>query len=753
MMKKILRMKGKFLCLSVLLALSSCSVDGPSKREFKQPENKYYPMPFWHINGHMTREGIQAQLDKAYQESGFGGVAILPVSPRPNWQNASIIVPGTTPKFLSEEYFDRYKDILEISKAAGKEVIMYDDEDFPSGIAGGQMRQLYPEALRKKLDKQEVLTTSGKKAMLSVPQGKLMAAVAMDTASLERIDLTAEVKNGTLEWTPQSGVWRVMLFTCVDDGDGVVDFMDSESIDKFIGLTYEKYADNLSSYFGNVIKRVFIDDVGYVFHTWAWTPKLNEKFKEVNGYAPEVFYPALWYNIGPETAAIRVAFQNTRAELLGEGFPRKIADWCTQHKLDLTGHPPANYEACPDAHFDIFKFYRHMQQPLMDMIHGYTYGRPGYNLMSSVSDYYGRNITAVEAYGNFREKFDKTLMYRAMMELFTRGVNTVIPHGMWYSYHPDSVTILPLFSGYNSDIAADLKPYSDYVARCCYMLQQGYRAADVAIVYPIKALQGWYPFWNHGSMLGDRIPAEIDYYRLSDIFTRQIRRDFMFVHPDFLASDDYDVIGGTLRRVIPGVEKTSFGVIVMPGGKVMSVEALRKMKSFYDQGGKILATTQLPNQSSELGRDAELQALVKEIFGVEPSATSDSEVRENAQGGRALFIAAPDDKTLPSAFDRLGVSADVRFPKVGRLESGRGELSYLHRKDGKMDIYFIGNSSDDKVETPVELRGTLNPSVWNPYTGETKKIEGVEHVNVNGEDYTRIPLTLAPVQSTIIVCN
>lgn len=744
---------GKLICLS-LLSVCSCSVDGPKKGEFQKPDNSYYPMPFWHMNGHLTREEIKTQLDKAYQESGFGGVAILPVSPRPNWQNSSIIVPGTTPKFLSEEYFDRYKDILEISKEAGKEVIMYDDEDFPSGIAGGQMRQLYPESLRKKLDKQEVITTAGKRAVLTVPQGTLMAAVAMDTATLERINLTADVKEGVLEWTPQSGVWRVMLFTCVNDGDGVVDFMDPEAIDKFIGLTYAKYADHLTPYFGNVIKRVFIDDVGYVFHAWGWTPKLNEKFKEINGFEPELYYPALWYDIGRETASARVAFHNTRAELLGEGFPKKISEWCVEHNLDLTGHPPANYEACPDAHFDIFKFYRHMQQPLMDMIHGYTYGRPGYNLISSASDYYGRNITAAEAYGNFREKFDKTLMYRAIMELFTRGVNRVIPHGMWYSYHPDSVTILPLISGYNADIADDLKPYSDYVARCSYMLQQGYRASDVAVIYPIKALQGWYPFRVHGSMLGDRISPEIDYYRLSDVFTRQIRRDFVFVHPDFLATDDYDVTGGVLQRIIPGKETTTFKVIVMPGGKVMSAETLKKLKSFYEQGGKILATTQLPYMSSEIGRDAEVQALVKDIFGVDAlEATSDSQIKENEQGGRALFIAVPEDKALHSAFDRLGVQADVRFPHVGRIESGRGELSYLHRKSGETDIYFIANSSDDKIDTPIELRGTLTPSVWNPYTGKTERIEHFEHVNVNGEDYTRVQLNLEPVQSTIIVCK
>ena len=109
-------------------------MNGPRKGEFEHPDNAYYPMPFWHMNGHLTRQEIEKQLDKAYGESGFGGVAVLPVSSRPSWQNSSVIVSGTTPRFLSEEYFERYKDILEISKAAGKEVYLVGDAVKPGKI-------------------------------------------------------------------------------------------------------------------------------------------------------------------------------------------------------------------------------------------------------------------------------------------------------------------------------------------------------------------------------------------------------------------------------------------------------------------------------------------------------------------------------------------------------------------------------------------------------------------------------------------
>lgn len=736
-----------WLSLGLAGIIVSCvSSGGVDKKIFKSPPNQYYPMPFWHMNGHLTTEGIKEQLDKSYRESGFGGVAVLPVSSAPNWKDPSMLVGGTRPEFLSEEYFERYEDILKMSEAAGKEVILYDDEDFPSGIAGGKMKELYPESLRKRLDKQEEIVSGEKEALIEVPDGVVMAAVAMDTLTLERINLKNFVKSGTLRWkAPGKGVWRVMLFTCITDNDVVVDYMDTTSVNKFIALTYDKYAEHFSSYFGNTIKTTFIDDVGYVFRSWGWTNRLNHAFEQINGYDPEIYYPALWYDIGSETGAARIAFHNTRAELLAEGFPKKVSEWNERNNLKMTGHPPGNYEACPvDMHFDLFKFYRYMHQPLMDMIHGYTYGRPGYKLISSAADYYGRNVVGAEAYGNFREKFDKTLLYRAVMELFTRGVNFIIPHGMWYTYHPDSVRIQPLISAYNPDIAPHLKSYSDYVARCSYMLQQGYRTADIAVLYPIYAMQGWYPFTVHGSMRGDRIAPEIDYYRLSDLFTRQLHRDFTFVHPEFFESAEYRIDGNKLALDNSSFART-YKLLVLPGGDIFSVEAMKKIKAYYDGGGKVLVTTHLPTRSSEIGRDAELQALVREIFA---SGTP------NANGGKSLFIADPRKETLEAAFETLQVPADIRFVQNPVLTSAGGELSYIHRIAGDTHIYFVANSSDDLLDTEIEIPGGKQLSFWNPYTGNISPVSGVETVQ-SGQSETciRFPLRLDPVSSVFIVCK
>jgi len=108
---------------------------------------KYKPMPFWHINGELTTEGIRQQMKDA-NEVGFTGVSLLPLA-------SSGAKKGTSPQFLSEGYFERFQDLLDVAGELDMEVILYDDNDFPSGMAGGRLEKEFPGSTMKCLDKIE----------------------------------------------------------------------------------------------------------------------------------------------------------------------------------------------------------------------------------------------------------------------------------------------------------------------------------------------------------------------------------------------------------------------------------------------------------------------------------------------------------------------------------------------------------------------------------------------------------------------
>ncbi|MDX1284922.1 MAG: glycosyl hydrolase, partial [Draconibacterium sp.] len=317
----------KTVFLFVLIVLFSCN--NKLEQQFRNPPREYGPMPFWHINGELTTDGIRQQVKDA-NDAGFTGITLLPLA---TWKNKV----GTTPDFLSDEYFDRYQDMIDIAEELDMEVIVYDDNDFPTGMAGGKLGELFPQHTMKRLDKIETEINGPVNFTDSINAVKLMSAVAMNTKTLERIEISEFVKSGVLNWQVPEGNWKIMLFPMVKDSwhkaYPVVDYLDTTAVREMIKLTYDKYAEKFSSYFGNTIKITFFDDVGFWRHPRTWTGKFNEKFEELHGYDPRPFYPALWHNIGPETQSVRNAFYHTRAELLAEGFPKLAAEWNEKHGL------------------------------------------------------------------------------------------------------------------------------------------------------------------------------------------------------------------------------------------------------------------------------------------------------------------------------------------------------------------------------------------------------------------------------------
>lgn len=718
------------------------------KEAFKNPPRQYKPVPFWHINDTMTTAGIRQQMKDA-SDAGFTGVTLLPLVSSGNKK-------GTSPQYLSEGYFDRFQDLLDVAGELEMEVILYDDNDFPSGMAGGKLEKEFPESTMKRLDKIEHEISGPALFTDTVKAIKLMAAVAMNTKSLQRIEISRFVKNDIITWQVPAGTWKIMLFPMVKDSFHkkylCVDFMDTTAVRHLIDLTYDAYAKRFGRYFGNTIKMTFFDDVGFWRHPYNWTGTFNEKFKELNGYDPEPYYPVLWYNIGPETEAIRNAFFKTRAELLAEGYPRLVAEWNAKHGLKSTGHPPGNYDPTPiDMNGDIFKFYRYSQVPLMDAIISYQFGQNGHKLISSAADYYDRPVVSTEVYGAFREvSFDSMMLYRPVMELFARGVNFVIPHGMWYD--PAHVYIQPLVSPYSEKLKPALPAYSEFVGRSCMLLQGGRKVSEIGVMYPFEELAGWFRFDNPpGIRQGFNVSPETDYQKISSLLTNEIRRDFTFVHPEFFLEEKYKVGKGVVQ--LNNRENfQAYKTMIISGCNTISYKTLEKLKAFYDNGGTLISTTKLPHKSSELGADEKVLSLVKEIFGANPFETDSVSLvtKENSKGGKAIYIPRPSKETLQAALS--AIPADVQFePNPVSVEFGK--LSYIHKiKDGK-HIFFFANSSNGEINTEVLLRGKLNIESWNPHNGIVSGPGKVTYITKNGQTYTRCRLTLKGVQSVFWMGN
>jgi len=879
---------------------------------FKDPPMQYRSRPLYWLNATLTTGVLRGQIQAMRDQCGFGGFAPLTLR-------------SARPEYLTDEYFARYGLILEMAEKLGLKVIFYDDINFPTGTAGGRLAERYPDSMLKNLRKVEEEVAGPRTVELRIPEGTLMAAVAMETGTKQRLDLAGSIKDGMLRWDAPQGTWKVMFFVCVTEG-GFVDYLDPEAVRRWMSLTYDEFAKRFGRHFGTTIVQSFFDDAAMVYTSGGrtWTTAFNKKFTLKHGMDPALLYPALWYDIGPDTEAARVALFGMRAELMAEGFVRTIHEWCAAHGIQVSGHPAGNYEPQPvEVSGDNIKFYKHCDIPLLDSIHYYTHGRDGFKLPTSAAFNYDRPVTAVEIYGNYPDgSVDSAMLYRSAMELYVRGANLMIPHGMWYD--PATMHIPPEFSHRNPRFGSELPAYNRFVGRCSLLLQGGRHVADIGVLYPVVALQAAYQFDVPGMQQpnwGKEAPPEADYLKISDRLTGAVRRDFTFLHPEIM--DERCSVEGAKVRLNNTNNWETYSVLVLPGGNVISWSNLQKLQSFYNNGGKVIGTTQLPFKSSEFGHDADVQRVIKAMFGATPSRrvvrdsdssyrvrieasgstiktyvkgvlvdvtvddsmkkgcigfrqggdepggigevkvtsldgrllfrddfeggldkwanirnanlsdgwlkirgnefmrsregdgwtdyvleadlnTNDAcsglvfradpngsncymwqfwpgknrvrphkkinggwwvikdipctdvdeslkkyQVSTNAKGGKCFFAPNPTAETLRAILDDALPVGDVAFEGSPRMDSGGGMLSYLHKVKDGANVYYFANSSNDKVDTWVRLRGKMTLQQWDPHSGAMSPQE-CEHTTEKGQEVTRVHLVLEPVKSVFL---
>jgi hypothetical protein len=198
----------------------------PDLREaFVHPPAALHSRPLWFWNGPLNPEKTRRILEDC-KAAGYAGVAILPAH-------------GMKPEFMTPEFLDQYQVAVEQAAKLGLKLCFYDEFWFPSGSAGGLLAKRHPEGLSKRLDMAAYDLIGPVDFALALPDGTFMGAVAMETSSKQRLNLSPFLRGRKLTWYVPAGHWKVMLFTCVPDGgDGLVDYLSPEAVKEFIGLTY-----------------------------------------------------------------------------------------------------------------------------------------------------------------------------------------------------------------------------------------------------------------------------------------------------------------------------------------------------------------------------------------------------------------------------------------------------------------------------------------------------------------------------------
>ncbi|MDY3989039.1 MAG: glycosyl hydrolase [Massilioclostridium sp.] len=701
----------------------------------------------------------------------------------------------------------------------------------------------------------------------------------------EQVEIPKDVieKVNKLNYDVPEGNWKVMGFVTVSDNSNHLDYLDPQAVSNFITITHQEYYNRFPEYFGTTIDTAFYDEPAFMYITGSrtWTPSFNEEFEKANGYSPVLLYPALFMDIGEDTASARTALHGMRTEMFAKNYIGQMDDWCRAHNIKLQGHMIYEEVVNPTSiHGDLMKVFKYQEVPGVDVIGYYGYTQEAYKIISSSANNWDKSLVMSESYGAINN-MPVNYLYKIAMDEYTKGINHILPHAVWYDDNPVDVTFQPELSYRNPQYAAELPKYNDYIGRLNTVLQSGRHVADIGMLYPIYDLNASYQMDG-----GQHNDSHFDYMQIGEQLSRNLRKDFTYLHPEVL--DERCTVEGNEIRLNNETNFEQYKVMILPGAKTVSLSNMQKIKEFYEGGGKVIATTQLPYQSAEPGKDAEVVEIVKQIFGVDPtqpeqeydikySASSifnesysaemafdgfigdgsrwnaasqsggnqwlevdfgkpttvnrtvltenvphlritdyeiqywdganwqtcargdsvgskkentfeevtttklrlyvnkvtadspsieefevyynDSEnlaldkratdnANQNDNGGKAYFLRKGAVARLEETLDDAFSVYDVEIPPIENLSGGN--FQYIHKVVEDTDIYFIGNSSDTAVDTTIQLRGNITPSVWNPMDGSSFT-PAYTHTTVDGVEVTNVTMHFDPVQSLFIV--
>ena len=695
-------------------------------KEFAKPSMSWRPIPLWFWNNtQVSVSPLVQQLGQMVETDGYGGCAILPFGT------------GFRPDYLSEGYFHLYGEAVSKARALGAHMSIYDEYGFPSGSMGAingsgvtTFMNNHPEHTIKRLDKTEYRVGSGATFNRQIAlQGKLMSVVAWNTNTKEIVPLRDyyDEETGQVTWTaPKQSGWRVMVCQCVKDGDPNVDYLSSEAVSLFIQDTHEAYYQHFSDDFGQTIVSTFFDEpTMYRAQGRMWTGDFNEQFEARYGFSPEALYPALWYDIGDKTAYARNLLFSLHSTLYSEGFMKTISDWATEHGILATGHQDQEEIVNPTCvSGDLMLVGKHLAMPGIDKIGG---GRPTedfYKVVSSSANNWDKTFVMSETYGAMGNISVETL-YQIAIEQYTKGINHLIPHAVWYN--DGDVTFLPELSWRNPLYNTELPRFNAFLSRLNYVLaREGRHVADVAVLYPIQTqYAGHYFDGPKGYYEGGVDVPGTDYPQVSHYLTDDLGIDFTYLHPEVL--DDRCTVADGLLNMNNTINHEHFSVIVLPGVRVISLSNMRKIKEAWEQGVKVIFTTQRPQQAADGAEgNAEVQSIVASML--------------DATENKAYFLPSPSASTLAEVMEECLPERDVLFSE------GTHPFNYIHKVIDGHDVFFFGNIDATSATNTIRVKTTASKlTLLDPHTGKTTALPQ------GGSEEEAFSITLRPSQSVFLV--
>lgn len=695
--------------------------------QFRNPDVKYRPAPFWIWNEEMDAKETTRQLDEM-KKHGFGG-------------GFAHVRQGLISPYLGEEFFECFRQTLEFCKKNDILLYMYDENGWPSGSAGGHTR----ETLMKNNPghngelaswiRRKVLNAKETRERLDVlsrqEHGLKFAALYVYYKDENRVVKLSE--DITLEELEKLGDTFFVLDR-KPEHSGFPDMGRLENTKAFIESTYDEYYKRFGEDFGGAIPAVFSDEASLEgFNTddmFLYSETVSETFYKMHGYRIEDNFAAVYDDyVGDfdrDPAKIRYDISCTFHELWIEHFIKPIANWCGEHGIAWTGHDQEHsWPLTRGGAFSEQRTYEFRQWPgidwlLCDALREDASWNDTHLMheVRSAANQFNKERTLCEAYGAAGWHATFKDFKRIADWLLVNGINFFAQHLTHYSIIGSRKRDCPQSIDWRQPWWDEYTEYNDYLARASYLLSTGKMEQRILLMNPSTTAYMIPATKQIGHINHTKTPDEIKNPSMKDHLTlaqKLIDQQWDYdLGDEFSLADNYKVVG---NKLMLGA-MTYDVVLISDDMKNIRKKTLDILTEFAKNGGKIITT----------GKACEFV---------------DGERNDEALAEfRKYWIIAEDADGVDNQLAKL-------LPR--RITSSNGwvtGINHIRRvyEDGK-EAYFFVNHSMKPFATKVTVKGK-SAAMWDLYTGDKWGVKCEEK-----DGYITFDLDLEWMQSAMIIVN
>lgn len=540
-----------------------------NRKIFSNPDSFWRGKPFWSWNGKLEKDELIRQID-VMKEMGMGGFFMHSRT-------------GLETEYLGEEWFGLINTCADYADSIGMEAWLYDEDRWPSGLAGGMVSQ-YPEFRQKaillEIDPKEPTENVILECSCDL-DGAVCTNLGNGTSRL-RFSITEQGKSGFYNgWT-------------------YIDTMNREATEAFLECTHERYLEKCGDRLGKSIKGVFTDEphrgsLMDIFGMYRedgsqcvpYTQKLFEEFETRFGYDLRPKLPELFLQVdGKRISPVKWHFTELLQQLFLENYAIPCKEWCERHNMVLTGHilHEDSLTAQTAMSGSMMRYYQHMTAPGVDCLGLENRNYWVVKQLASTARQTGKKQLLSEMYGITGWDFDFVGHKRLGDWQALLGINLRSHHLSWYTMRGEAKRDYPASILHQSPWYLDYKHVEDYFARFGLMMAQGEPVCDLLVLNPVESVWaqvhlGWS---NHLEAQVDAVRSLEERY--AQLFTWLLESQIDFDYGDEgMMAEMGGVSNGRLQ-----VGQASYSTVVVSGLETIRSSTLDLLKQFAAAGGKVV---------------------------------------------------------------------------------------------------------------------------------------------------------------------